>query len=473
MPWISGRRILLPILLLSLIAFVAAGMNAKRPAAADRSSAPYPDHLAMTPPMGWNSYDAYWGDVNEKEVRANARYMAKHLKRYGWKYIVIDYYWYFPHPRPGVSEQKLQVAMDKYGRLLPAVNRFPSAAGGKGFKPLADYIHSLGLKFGIHIMRGIPRAAVERNLPILGTDEHARDVVEPGDTCAWSTTMYGVDVSKAAGQAYYDSIAKLYASWGVDFIKADDMSQGRNPRGVTYHGGEIEALRKAMNKSGRPMVLSLSPGPTAMAHASNVARWSQMWRISGDMWDNWSQVRAQFNRVRDWEQFAGPNHWPDADMLPLGHIRIKGYGDRLPHHTRLTHNEQITMMTLWSIARSPLMMGGDLPSMGPFTLSLLTNPEVIAVDQHSTGNHELLRPEDGREVVWEANVPGTREKYVALFNRGEKSASVGVSWKALGVSGKQRVRDLWQRKNIGTFENRFSRTIGPHGAGLFKLSPVR
>ncbi len=470
---INGQRTLLPILLLSVLAFAATGTTARKPAAATRSAAPYPDHLAPTPPMGWNSYDAYWGDVNEKEVRANARYMAKHLKRFGWKYIVVDYYWYFPHPRPGASEEKLQVAMDKYGRLLPAVNRFPSAAGGKGFKPLADYVHSLGLKFGIHIMRGIPRAAVERNLPILGTDAHARDVVDPGDTCAWSTAMYGVDVSKPAGQAYYDSIAKLYASWGVDFIKADDMSQGNNPRGVTYHGGEIEALRKAMNMTDRPMVLSLSPGPTALAHALNVSQWSQMWRISGDMWDNWSQVRAQFNRVRDWEQFAGPNHWPDADMLPLGNIRIKGYGNRLPHHTRLTRNEQITMITLWSIARSPLMMGGDLPSMDAFTLSLLTNPEVIAVDQHSTDNHELLRPDNGREVVWEADVPRTKEKYVALFNLAEAPAGVAVSWKELGVSGKQRVRNLWQRKNLGTFEKRFSWTAGPHGAALFKISPVR
>jgi alpha-galactosidase len=456
----------------ALIGLLAAAAFAA-PSPRNRSAAPYPYHLAMTPPMGWNSYDAYWGDVNEQEVRANAKYMAEHLKQYGWKYIVVDYYWYFPHPVPGKSEQTFQVAMDRYGRLLPAVNRFPSAAGGKGFKPLADYVHSLGLKFGIHIMRGIPRAAVERNLPILGTDAHARDIVDSGNTCAWSTAMYGVDVSKPAGRAYYDSIAKLYASWDVDFIKTDDMSRGENPKGETYHGPEIEALRKAMNRTGRPMVLSLSPGATALAHAASVTRWSQMWRMSDDMWDSWKELKSQFNRARDWEQFAGPNHWPDADMLPLGRIRIRDYGHRLPDHTRLTRNEQITMMTLWSIARSPLMMGGDLPSLDPFTLSLLTNREILAVDQHSTGNHELLRPDTGREIVWEADVPGGKGKYVALFNLGIEPAKVAVGWKELGVSGKQRVRDLWRKKDVGTFAGKFSATIGAHGAGMFKLTPLR
>ncbi|MGH9395270.1 MAG: glycoside hydrolase family 27 protein [Terriglobia bacterium] len=421
--------------------------------------------------MGWNSYDAYWGDVNEQEVRANADYMAKHLKQYGWQYVVIDYYWYMPHPKPGVSEETEDVTMDRYGRLLPAVNRFPSAADSRGFKPLADYVHSLGLKFGIHIMRGIPRAAVKQNLPILGAHAHARDVADIQNTCSWSTAMHGVDVSKAAGRAYYDSIAKLYAAWGVDFIKADDMSSARDPEGETYHGPEIEALRRAMNKTGRPMVLSLSPGPTKIADAKSVMRWSEMWRISNDVWDTWKQVLQQFDYARDWAQFGGPNHWPDADMLPLGRIRIRGYGDRDPSHTRLTHDEQITMMTLWSIFRSPLMMGGNLPSLDPFTSSLLTNPEVLAVDQHSVGNREILRPKDA--IIWEADDPHTGAKYVALFNVGEQPRRIAVTWQRLGVIGNITVRDLWQRKDLGTYNKQFATMINPHGAGLFKLTPGR
>ncbi len=455
-----------------LLAGAALGSGRPRAQSASAGQAAYPDRLAITPPMGWNSYDAYWGDVTEQEVRANAKYMAEHLKSYGWKYIVVDYYWYFPHPQRGLSEENLEVGMDPYGRLLPAVNRFPSAAGGKGFKPLADYVHSLGLKFGIHIMRGIPRAAVARNLPILGTRAHAADVVDPGNTCSWSTAMYGVDVSKPAGRAYYDSMAQLYASWGVDFIKADDMSQGSNPKGETYHRPEIEALRKAMNATGRPMVLSLSPGATPLADAANVSRFSQMWRMSDDMWDNWPEVRRQFDLTRDWEQFAGPHHWPDADMLPLGRIRIRGYGNREPDRTQLTHDEQTTMMTLWSMARSPLMMGGDLPSLDSWTLALLTNPEVLAVDQHSIGNRELLEPENGREAVWEAKTRDGKAKYVALFNRGKAAAEVAVTWPELGVAGKQRVRDLWQRRDLGVYQDRFSETIPPHGAGLYELLPM-
>ena len=414
--------------------------------------------------MGWNSFDCYRGDVNEQEVRANADYLAKHLARYGWKYVVVDYYWYYPSGKVEGTP-----VMDGYGRLLPATNRFPSAAGGRGFKPLADYIHSLGLKFGIHIMRGIPRAAVEKNLPIYGTNEHARDVANLLNTCSWSKAMYGVDVSKPAGRAYYKSLAELYAKWDVDFIKADDMSRARDPYGENYHAPEIEALRQAMNQSGRPMVLSLSPGPTPLGEASNAQHNSQMWRISDDMWDRWPEVKDQFGYCRLWAPYIGPGHWPDADMLPLGRLRLRGFKDQ-PRMTRLTHDEQYTMMTLWSIFRSPLVMGGDLPSLDPFTLSLLTNQEVIAVDQHSSNNRLLFTR--GTQIAWTADVPGTKQKYVALFNLGEKPATIAVSWHQLGISGKSEVRDLWQKKNLGDFSGEFHAEINPHGAGLYKISPM-
>ena len=418
-------------------------------------------NLAPMPPMGWNSYDSYGGDVNEQQVKANARYMADHLAMYGWKYIVVDYYWYYPG-----GKVKGAPVMDAYGRLLPATNRFPSAAGGKGFKPLADYVHSLGLKFGIHIMRGIPRAAVEENLPILGTHAHAKDIANVLNTCSWSKAMDGVDVSKPAGQAYYNSLAKLYASWDVDVVKADDMSRASNPYGEVYHAPEIEALRKALTSSGRPMVLSLSPGPTPLCDAANVQRYSQMWRISNDMWDNWPELRDQFGYCRLWAPYIGPNHWPDADMLPLGLLRLRGFSDG-PRLTRLTHDEQITMMTLWCIFRSPLMIGGDLPTMGPFTLSLLTNQEVLAVDQHSSHNHLLFT--HGEQIAWVADVPGTRQKYVALFNLGKSAQEITVSWKELGIRGKVPVRDLWKKSNLGRYAQRFSAEIDPHGAGLYRI----
>ncbi|MGH9452633.1 MAG: glycoside hydrolase family 27 protein [Terriglobia bacterium] len=421
--------------------------------------------------MGWNSYDSYGGDVNEAEFKANAAFVAKHLARYGWKYVVIDYYWYLPNPSPAEGKASgADAVMDAYGRLLPVPSRFPSSANRQGFKPLADYVHSLGLKFGIHIMRGIPRAAVEKNLPILGTKAHARDVADLQNTCSWSNVMHGVDVSKPAGQAYYDSIARLYASWGVDYIKADDMSRAQDPKGETYHGPEIEALRKAMNKTGRPMVLSLSPGPTQLVNAASVTRWSQLWRISNDVWDNWKAVRQQFDYCRDWEHYSKPGHWPDADMLPLGRLCVRGFKDA-PRPSRLTHDEQITLMTLWAIFRSPLMMDGDLPTSDPFTLSLLTNPEVIAVDQASTGEHELFR--DGNKIAWISSTADGLDRYIALFNIGDQPAQVNVSKEQNGLRTKYYIAlDLWKHKNLGEFEGNFSVELNPHAAGLYKLTPA-
>jgi alpha-galactosidase len=426
--------------------------------------------LAPTPPLGWNSYDSFGGVVNEAEFRANAQYVARHLARYGWNYVVVDYYWYLPQPDPAEAKASGSSAvMDSYGRLLPDPVRFPSAAGGKGFKPLADYVHSLGLKFGIHIMRGIPRAAVEKNLPVRGVRAHARDIADLENSCSWSNVMDGVDVSKAAGQAYYDSITRLYARWGVDYIKADDMSRAENPKGETFHGPEIQALRMAMNKTDRPMVLSLSPGPTQLINAPSVMRWSQLWRISNDMWDNWKELKQQFDFCRDWAHWSGPGHWPDADMLPLGRLCVRGFKDQ-PRDSRLTHDEQITMMTLWSIFRSPLMMGGDLRSIDPFTLSLLTNPEVIAVDQASHGGHEVFR--DGGKIAWEADAPEGRGRYVALFNTSDQSVEVSVTWKQLGLGSNCRVRDLWLRKNVGSFASTFAVKLEAHGAGLYRATPA-
>ena len=424
--------------------------------------------LAPTPPMGWNSYDCYGGDVNEQEVKANADYVAEHLARYGWKYIVVDYYWYYD-----TGTVKGTPSMDPYGRLLPDPKRFPSSRDGQGFKLLADYVHSKGLKFGIHIMRGIPRAAVEQNLPILGTPARARDAANLLNTCAWSKAMYGVDVRKLAGRAYYDSIIQLYAQWGVDYIKADDTSSAENPYGETYHGPEIEALRRAMTASGRPMVLSLSPGPTPQTEGDHAARYSQLWRISNDVWDEWEQVADQFGFCRVWASHAGPNHWPDADMLPLGHLCIRGFreSDRFrPRMTRLTHDEQRALMTLWLIFRSPLMIGADLPTSDSFTISLFTNPEALAVDQTSSSNHQLFA--EGEQIAWVADVPDGKGKYVALFNLGDsRPEQLKVSWSELGIRAKNTVRDLWERKDAGAYTVEFSAQIPPHAAGLYRVGP--
>ena len=205
--------------------------------------------------MGWNSWDCYGASVTEKELMQNADFVAEHLKAHGWEYIVCDIQWYEPTADSSHYHAFADLCMDEYGRLLPAVNRFPSAAGGKGFGPIADYIHSRGLKFGIHIMRGIPRQAVFQNTPVKGTDYTARQVAHPSSVCCWNTDMYGVDAARPGAQAYYDSIIELYASWGVDFIKVDDICvkyvQPGDESVISYGGDEIELLRVYILKAGR------------------------------------------------------------------------------------------------------------------------------------------------------------------------------------------------------------------------------
>jgi hypothetical protein len=425
---------------------------------------PLTELLAPTPPMGWNSWDCYGPSVTEKEVKANADYMAKHLAQHGWQYVVVDIQWSEPNAGAHGYRPNAELVMDEYGRLTPALNRFPSAENGQGFKPLADYVHSLGLKFGIHIMRGIPRQAVAKNLPVLGTNLRAGDVANPKSICAWLTDMYGVDMTKPGGQAYYDSIVKLYAQWGVDYIKADDMSS-------PYHRDEIAALSQAIKKSGRPIVLSLSPGPAPLEQAEDLKKHAQLWRISGDFWDNWKSLKEQFSLCRAWAPHTVPGHWPDADMLPLGRIGIRGErGD--DRHTNFTQDEQFTHMTLWSISRSPLMFGGDLPSNDAFTLALLTNDEVLAVDQHSIGNHELYA--ERNQVVWVASVPDSQDKYLALFNLDDHApATMRVKCTQSNLSGQCTVRDLWQHKDLGNPGGKLSVEVRPHGARLFRIHPAR
>ena len=361
---------------------------------------------ALTPPMGWNSWDCYGPTVTESEVKANADYMADHLKKYGWKYIVVDIRWYVDNPKThGYNETDPIFNMDKYGRLLPAVNRFPSAAGGKGFKPLADYIHGLGLKFGIHIMRGIPKLAVERNTPILGTDYTANEIYDTKVLCAWLHDMYSVDAAKPGAQEYYNSLFKLYASWGVDFVKVDDIAR-------PYHKKEIDMVRKAIDKCGRPIVLSLSPGETPIKDAEHVSTHANMWRIIDDFWDNWPQLEEHFALFEKWIPYMSPGHWPDGDMLPLGRIGIRAERGN-SRMSMLTKDEQYTLMSLFFICRSPLMFGGNLPDNDKFTLNLLTNKEALNVLNKSTHNRLLFH--HGGKIAWTADASNGHDKYVALF----------------------------------------------------------
>jgi hypothetical protein len=417
---------------------------------------------AKTPPMGWNSWDCYGPTVTEAEVKANADYMAEKLKQHGWEYIVVDIRWFVANDKAGGYNEKDPVyTLDEYGRLLPAVEKFPSAADGKGFKPLADYVHSKGLKFGIHLMRGVPVLAVKNNCPIMGTDIKASEIYSDKLQCGWLHDMYTIDTLKTGAQEYYNSLFNLYASWGVDYVKVDDLSR-------PYHHGEIAMIRKAIDQSGRPMVFSTSPGATPLEKAGHIMNHANMWRICDDFWDNWKMLEPQFKRCADWAPYIGEGHWPDADMLPLGHIALRAErgNDRM---TGFTKPEQYTLMNLWAMFRSPLMFGGDLPTNDEFTLSLLTNDEVLAVNQNSTNNKQL-KAENGL-IVWTADVPETEDKYVAFFNINDSITSeISVTPAELGISGRYSVKDLWSKEDKGSVTDKFTVPVEPHASVLVRFS---
>jgi hypothetical protein len=454
-----------------LIAFAAVGFSfaaGRQPVNAKPDSSPV---LAPTPPMGWNSWDSFGTTVEEKDIRANAKWLADHLKRYGWQYVVVDMEWFVNNPTPEGNSKTSEYTIDAFGRYTPALNRFPSAANGAGFKPLADYVHSLGLKFGIHILRGVPKLAVTAKLPIAGSSFYASEAAVISDTCPWNYDYFGTDASNPASQAYYDSIAKLYAGWGVDLIKVDCISS--HP----YKGDDIRMISTALRGNGRPIVLSLSPGAAPIDKVDEMRQSAQMWRISDDTWDLWHSDVAypqglgdQFPRVAQWAKLAEPGHWPDADMLPLGTFGpAPGWGKARP--SRLTHDEQRTLMSLWCIFRSPLMMGGNLTLNDEWTTDLLTNPEVLAVDQRSTASHAVIQQEFA--AVWMSQSAAGKDRYLAIFNLSAAREYLHYDWEALGLaSGKYRLRDLWERKDLGTMSS-LQMILRSHAAKLYKLTPER
>lgn len=414
--------------------------------------------------MGWNSWDSFATTITEAQAKAETDYMAEHLASHGWQYMVVDIQWYEPNATSFEYRKDAKLTMDQYSRVLPAPNRFPSAADGKGFKALSDYVHAKGLKFGIHMMRGIPRQAVAQNTAILGSSAHAADIADTNSTCKWNGDMYGVDMSKPGAQEYYDSEFQQFADWGVDLVKIDDLS-------APYHGPEIEAIRKAIDKTGRPMVLSTSPGETPLNQGAHISQHANMWRISDDFWDNWKSLMHQVDLTAKWTPWIGKGHYPDADMLPLGEIR-QGKGK-----TRFTPDEQLTLMTLWSIFRSPLIFGGDLTKMDPATLALITNDEVLAVDQHSLNNRQLFR--NNGQMAWVADVPESQDKYLAVFNLADKGHStengeaVPVKLSDLGFTGSCQIRDLWQHKDLSPVQGTFTPILPWHGAGLYRVHPEK
>jgi hypothetical protein len=459
------RRSLFFAALLSVVAFAAPLLNAQGP--------------APTPPMGWNSWDAYGLTIDEADFRANAKLLAG-MKDFGWKYAVIDEGWYMQNPF-GLNLSEKKYLWDGNGILIPVAGRFPTSANGAGFKPLADWVHAQGLKFGIHIVRGIPRQVVKDNLPIAGSSFHAADAADIAETCPWDEGNYGVK-DNAAGQAYYDSMLKLYAGWGLDYIKVDCISD--HP----YRPTEIHQIAAAIRKTGRPMVLSLSPGPTALEHAAEVAESAQMWRITDDHWDGWTfphktgnsefpfGVRDEFDRLAKWFPYTKENNWPDADMLPEGSLTPHpGWGE--PRQSRLTHDEQQTEFTLWAITRSPLIFGGNLTKLDDFSRSLMTNQTLLFMNQNATNSH----PVDAASLpagfenarVWRAtiNAPGARNyaEYFGFFNLDDKPVTLRARWKQLGLEGSNHL--VKNAMSEGAFKDskEVTVTLPAHGSTVYEI----
>lgn len=378
----------------------------------------------QAPPMGWNSWDCYGASVTEAELLANARFLQEHLLPSGWDTVVCDIQWSEPAADSWDYHPFAPLTLDEYGRQLPAPGRFPS-----GFKAIAREIHGMGLQFGVHLMRGIPRQATHAGLPVLGTDYTAADVASRTSICFWNTDMYGVNPDHPAAQAYYDSVFALFAAWGVDYVKVDDIAWNYYAADH-YCGGEVALIHRAILRSGRPMTLSLSPGPADPRQRAHLRHYANAWRITDDFWDSWPLVDRFLEACVAWVGDSGAGSWPDADMLPFGRLRMRARGaaDGLPgEFSRLSDTEVQTVFRLWCLIRSPLMLGGDLPASPPELLELLTDKRFLEWSQAGSASVLLSEPA-ATLMAWTQRdaLPGGR--WPLLFiNRSETSIDIDLS----------------------------------------------
>ena len=423
-------------------------------------------HLTPRPPLGWNSYDSFGCFINERRALENLRVFVERLKPHGYEYFVIDAGWYRQYDLAGREfpgkDDIYTVPHDAFGRPVPAPNFFPN-----GFKPLADACHAAGVKFGIHMMRGIPRAAVEANTQVQGTAFHARDLANSADTCDWCADNFGVDMRKPGAQAYYDSIVKLLAGWGVDFIKYDD---------IVPSPPEVDAVVAAIGRSPRDIVLSLSPG-----NGHNPDGWpsyfkANMIRTSGDIWDEREDFRWVFER---WQTFMPlldklpPGCWLDMDMIPfgelqvwnpasgeqVGHILMNGKGSR--RMSGLNSPQKRTFMTMRALAASPLMMGGNLPGTDEESFALLTDPEMLACNQNGVTG-KLMTYTDWTSTWLTPHRSQAGAGWLGIFNRdGNHSREIVVDSKVLGIPPQSQIHDIWNRRDLGRLTKPITLTLAP------------
>lgn len=424
--------------------------------------------FAPTPPMGWNSYDCYGLCADEQIVRANADYMAKNLKKYGWEYIVIDARWFQDNNYKGYSyvdndtiNVHWEYNIDKYGRLIPGIKKFPSSKDAKGFKPLIDELHAKGLKFGLHLMRGVPKKSVLLKTPIKGLESVTADMISTGENaCSWSHDSYQINLQAKGAQEYYNSVFDLFASWGVDFVKVDDIS-------CPYSKQEIEMVRKAIDQCGRNIVLSLSPGATPLSEAKHVAAHANMWRIVGDLWDSWGELKSLVFVTAKWTPYIEKGAWPDCDMMPLGRIVINQHpiwGSA--RNSKFTHDEQELLVNLYCIAKSPMMFGGDMTQMDSYTYSLLTNKAMLKIHSESINNRVIRN--DNNVLVWTADAPHSHTHYLAVFNVGNDKKNINISLDCFKNKKKYKLVNLWTNER-SCAESAVQVDLLPHQSIVYKI----
>ena len=430
---------------LSVAAALGAAAATGSPAAG--ASAAGPDTL---PPMGWSSWSSFHGGISEALIESQASAMHASLQRFGYQYVNIDAGW---------SDH-----VDKNGRDAWDTAKFPD-----GIPAVAAYVHKLGLKLGIYLVPGIPKAALTANSPIAGTSFHVKDIADtstPGNTAADGSAR--IDYSKPGAAAYVQSQADLLASWGVDYIKMDFVGPGGG-KVAADNRADIEQWHAAIQRTGRPMHLELS-NALSFADASTWAQYSNGWRIEGDVecyshcpgLTNWSmRVLRRFTDVTQWIPFAGPGHWNDLDSLEVGNAAADG----------LTPDERRSTVTLWAIESAPLLLGTDLTKLDSADLALITDPEVIAVDQAGRPAHPVSQATS--QQVWISRNPD-HSYTVALFNLGDAASKVTAHWTDLGLqsSSSAMVRDLWRRKDLGAVVGSYSVTLAPHASVLLHVAPV-
>jgi len=426
----------------------------------DRSlhAATGPGQIASKPPLGWNSFDSYGVYLHERAAMANLEAMAEHLKPYGYQYFVIDNGWFGEYAlKPGtlyaLEKHASDVRLNEYGHVMPSKAYFPG-----GLKPIIDRCHALGLKFGLHMMRGIPRKAYDLNLPIKGTSYTARDVADrdPKRLCTWCTYNYGVDMSKPGAQAWYDGLMQHLADMGVDMIKYDD---------IVPFPAEVEAVAKAIKKTGRPILLSLSPGGDVPPDAIKSFQMAHMLRVTRDVWDQARYLDDCFDAWRKWTGKESEGFWIDMDMIPFGQllmmsprqglfregdaraVRLAGNGNR--RWPQFSHDQMFTFITLRALAASPLMVGGDLPTMDGFSLRLLTDPDMLACNQNGVMGKPVFA-EDGIEVWKTPEKNQSARGWVGVFNRTDRLKTVTLTRAFLGLERDAKLYDVWKGRKEHT-----------------------